>query len=216
MVKMNTAWFARAERGRFAGIFGLMINLGRFINNTLSPALLAGFVFWGHSIPPGSWQYVFFVPAVIIVVVTSLMLILTANTPEEAGFPHAVPRQPNDGVDDTPLPLKVVFSTIIRNEFIWLTAWAYFCTGVVRYGVDDWFPKYFQEGRHISLQARSFQIVAWAIPLVATLGSIASGYVSDLWFKGRRAPVAAFLYFVETAILLIGRRPRRCGPSAPP
>ncbi|MBK8269040.1 MAG: MFS transporter [Planctomycetes bacterium] len=38
MVKMNTAWFVRAERGRFAGIFGLMINLGRFLNNTITPA----------------------------------------------------------------------------------------------------------------------------------------------------------------------------------
>ena len=33
MVKINTAWFPRAERGRFAGIFGMMINLGRFVNN---------------------------------------------------------------------------------------------------------------------------------------------------------------------------------------
>jgi len=28
MVKINAAWFARRERGTFAGIFGFMINLG--------------------------------------------------------------------------------------------------------------------------------------------------------------------------------------------
>ncbi|MBK8269039.1 MAG: MFS transporter [Planctomycetes bacterium] len=86
---------------------------------------------------------------------------------------------------------------------VWLTAWAYFCTGVVRYGVDDWFPKYFQEVRHVSLLSAEFQFTAWMIPIVATLGSIASGYVSDIYFKGRRAPVAAFLYFAETIIILI-------------
>jgi OPA family glycerol-3-phosphate transporter-like MFS transporter len=204
MVKMNTAWFVRAERGRFAGIFGLMINLGRFMNNTISPALLAGFVFFGHRVPPGSWQYLFFVPAGIIVIFTTLMLLFAENSPEEAGYAGVIPRETRDGSDDAPLPLRTVFTAILSNELIWLTAWAYFCTGVVRYGVDDWFPKYFKEARHIDLGNRVFQIVAWAIPLVATLGSIASGYVSDLFFRGRRAPVAAFLYFTETAIILIG------------
>jgi OPA family glycerol-3-phosphate transporter-like MFS transporter len=41
------------------------------------------------------------------------------------------------------------------------------------------------------------------IPLVASLGSFSSGYISDTLFKGRRAPVAAGLYFIETAIILL-------------
>ena len=55
MVKMNAAWFRTNERGRFAGIFGFMINLGRFGIFTLGPALLAGFVFlgmWQHPAAP--------------------------------------------------------------------------------------------------------------------------------------------------------------------
>src|SRR6202171_4798440 len=40
MVKINAAWFAPTERGRFAGIFGFMINAGRFLINTFGPALL--------------------------------------------------------------------------------------------------------------------------------------------------------------------------------
>ena len=43
MVKINTAWFSHRERGRFSGIFGFMINLGRLGIFTLGPALLAGF-----------------------------------------------------------------------------------------------------------------------------------------------------------------------------
>jgi OPA family glycerol-3-phosphate transporter-like MFS transporter len=48
MVKINAAWFGQRERGRFAGIFGFMINLGRFGIFKLGPALLAGFLFLGH------------------------------------------------------------------------------------------------------------------------------------------------------------------------
>jgi OPA family glycerol-3-phosphate transporter-like MFS transporter len=37
---------------------------------------------------------------------------------------------------------------------------------------------------------------------VASCGSLLSGVVSDTLFQSRRAPVAAFLYLIETAILL--------------
>lgn len=38
MIKINAAWFRPNERGRFAGIFGFMINLGRFAPFESSPA----------------------------------------------------------------------------------------------------------------------------------------------------------------------------------
>src|SRR5438876_9273232 len=53
MVKINAAWFAHRERGRFSGIFGFVINLGRFGIFNFGPALLAGFTILGLiSIPP--------------------------------------------------------------------------------------------------------------------------------------------------------------------
>ncbi|HOW70941.1 MAG TPA: MFS transporter [Phycisphaerae bacterium] len=204
MVKTNTAWFARRERGRFAGIFGLMINLGRFINNTISPLLLTGFTIWRYQFPGCGWQWVFFVPAGFVTVITTLMLLLTRNTPEEAGYVGVVQHEDGADRDGEPLSLIAVARTIMVNPFIWLTAGAYFCTGVVRYGVDDWFPAYFREVQKVSLTSFAFQLVAWGLPLVATMGSILSGYVSDLLFQGRRAPVAAALYFIETVIILIG------------
>lgn len=204
MVKMNTAWFARDERGRFAGIFGCMINLGRIMTNFILPGFLAGFTIWSYHLPPGHWQIVFFIPAIFITIITTLMLRLTRDTPEEAGH-HGVIKfdEIDQNHEEGPLPFTLVFKTIVKKPMIWLTAWAYFCTGVVRYGVDDWFPKYFQEVQHVTLLSKSFQITAFLIPIVATLGSIVSGYISDLYFKGRRAPVAAVLYFAETVIILI-------------
>jgi OPA family glycerol-3-phosphate transporter-like MFS transporter len=132
------------------------------------------------------------------------MVVFTKNTPEKAGYPGAVPLEEIDGTGDEPLPLGYVFRKIMANRAVWLFAGAYFCTGFVRYGVDDWFPKYFQEVQNISLTSRPFQIVAFSIPFVAMSGSIVSGYISDLVFAGRRAPVAAFLYFAETILILIG------------
>jgi sugar phosphate permease len=59
-----------------------------------------------------------------------------------------------------------------------------------------------QDVHHIDLRSRQFQILVYLIPLVATLGSLASGYISDTLFRGRRAPVAAGLYFLETFVII--------------
>src|SRR3954468_8571618 len=63
-VKINAAWFSQKERGTFAGIFGFMINLGRFGIFTFGPAALAGFTFLGMwSVPPLHWRWLFWIPA---------------------------------------------------------------------------------------------------------------------------------------------------------
>src|SRR5205823_8839280 len=69
VVKINAAWFAHTARGRFAGIFGLMINAGRFLLGTFGPAFLAGFVFLGlWHVPPLHWRWLFWIPAMIATV----------------------------------------------------------------------------------------------------------------------------------------------------
>src|SRR5947199_911345 len=54
----------------------------------------------------------------------------------------------------------------------------------------------------MSLESAQFQWLSFLIPFVASVGSLSSGYVSDLFFESKRAPVAAFLYFLETGIIL--------------
>jgi sugar phosphate permease len=85
---------------------------------------------------------------------------------------------------------------------VWIIACAYACTGAVRQGVDQWFPRFMQDVHHVDLRSSQFQTLVYLIPLVATLGSLASGYISDTLFRGRRAPVAAGLYFLETLVIL--------------
>src|SRR5215468_6561857 len=66
MVKINTAWFKHRERGRFSGIFGFMINLGRFGIFNLGAAMLAGFTLLGFlSVPPLHWRWLFWAPSII-------------------------------------------------------------------------------------------------------------------------------------------------------
>lgn len=204
MVKINTAWFNHRERGRFSGIFGFMINLGRLGIFTLGPALLAGFTVLGLiNVPPLHWRWLFWTPSVICAVVAVGMAIFVKQTPEEAGF-HGVVRDDTGPADaGVTAPFAQVIRVILSNPAVWITACAYACTGAVRQAVDQWFPRYMQDLYQVDLQSVKFQFLAFLIPFVASAGSLTAGYVSDTLFKGRRAPVAAVLYFLETAIILL-------------
>jgi OPA family glycerol-3-phosphate transporter-like MFS transporter len=203
MIKINAAWFHKRERGRFAGIFGFMINIGRFAANSLVPAIMGGVAILGLiHVPPQHWRWAFWVPAVITAGVAVVMALVVKNSPEEAGFNRPDPDEHHDA--NAPEPsLAVVLRVIAGNPAIWICALAYACTGAVRQGIDQWFPRYMLEVYRVDMKSTQFQVLAFSIPLVATLGSLISGYVSDVFFKGHRAPVAAILYACETVIILL-------------
>ena len=201
MIKINTAWFHRVERGRFAGIFGFMINLGRFSIGLLAPAILGGFMlFWVVHVPPQHWRWTFFIPAAITALVTLNFYFVVKNTPEQTGFPSPAKEASDHAPDPT---LRELFWTIFSNPVVWITAGAYACTGVVRQGIDQWFPRFVETAYNINLKSPQFAMLVFGIPLVATLGSLVSGYISDIVFKGKRAPVACALYVMETVIILL-------------
>ena len=204
MVKINAAWFSHRERGEFSGIFGFMINLGRFGIFNLGPALLAGFTVLGLlRIPPLHWRWLFWAPSVLCAAVAVVMVFTVKETPEEAGFEGVIPDDSGLLPEGVRAQVGQVVRTIATNPVVWVTACAYACTGAVRQAVDQWFPRYIQDLYQVNLKSRQFQFLAFLIPFVASAGSLTAGYVSDGLFKGRRAPVAAALYFLETAIILL-------------
>ncbi|HKI69262.1 MAG TPA: MFS transporter, partial [Verrucomicrobiae bacterium] len=204
MVKINTAWFNHRERGRFAGIFGFMINLGRFGISKLGPSLLAGFTLLGLiRIPPLHWRWLFWIPAIICALVAVGMALTVKHTPEEAGFHNVIVDETHYAQLEAHPKFSFVLRTILTNRAVWLVASAYACTGAVRQAVDQWFPRYMQDVFKMDMTSASFQWLAFLIPVVASVGSLTSGYISDTFCKGRRAPVAAVLYLLETCIILL-------------
>ena len=203
-IKINAAWFSQTERGTFAGVFGFMINLGRLGIFKLGPALLAGFTLFGlWQIPPLHWRWLFWIPAGIVTVVALVLALAVKDTPEQAGF-HKVHGDEADHADIDPRgEILIVFQQIISNPVVWIIAGAYACTGAVRQTVDQWFPRYLQEVLHLDPRGAYFQWTAAFIPFVASAGSLLSGFVSDRFFQGRRAPVAAWIYAIEVCVILL-------------
>ena len=208
-IKINAAWFSQVERGTFAGIFGCMINLSRFVLFTFGPALLAGFTFLGLcEIPPLHWRWLFWVPAGMAAIVAVILALVVKDTPEEAGFQGMFADEADHSDTDARSKIWPVFREIVSNPVVWIIAVAYACTGAVRQSLDQWFPRYLQEVQHLDLSSTQFKWTGFLIPAVASAGSLLSGIISDRLFQGRRAPVAAWIYFLGVAVCLAAAQAR--------
>ncbi|MCB0379527.1 MAG: hypothetical protein KDD33_13630, partial [Bdellovibrionales bacterium] len=76
--------------------------------------------------------------------------------------------------------------------------------GGVRHSLDQISILYFQDQLGFDMKNNIPDIAAYTLmvmPLVAFLGSLGSGVVSDKFFHGERGPVAAALYFFEAFVI---------------
>jgi len=118
MTKIKTAWFAKTERGGFAGIFGFMINLGRLGIFTFGPALLAGFTLFGMvRVDPLHWKWLFWGPSIVCGIMAVAMAFGVKETPEENGF---LPVEQYKSANPTPATIvrSVIIGSIVTIVFV--------------------------------------------------------------------------------------------------
>jgi MFS transporter, OPA family, glycerol-3-phosphate transporter len=192
LIKVNSAWFHVRERGVFSAIFGSMIQSGR--------ALI--FVIGGVAVALLPWQWVFFIPAAIMSVMGILTYKFVRDTPEETGHPPFDTADASSG-DTDKVDFKYLAKKVFTNPVTLTIAAAEFCTGFVRHGFEQWFPRYMQEAQHLSLESRVFQGGAFVVVLAGIAGAFAAGTVSDWVFKSRRPPVAFIGYVLQILCLAI-------------
>ena len=211
-IKINVSWFNKRERGQFAGIYGFMINLGRFIINQIGPALMAGSAVFGMiHMPQVHWRWLFWVPSIVAAIVALTLYFTVKDTPEQAGYhvddlKEAEPeREPASARAPAPEREPGILDVLVKigtNPVIWVVGMAYSCTGTVRHSLDHWYIRYFQEWHGVQINDWVIVWLGFLIPFMASAGSLTAGIVSDKLFKGSRAPVAAGIYFIETVIIL--------------
>ncbi len=207
MVKINAAWFQRNERGTFAGIFGIMIQLGQFVANTLSPYILAGFAltFWGIGtwvVAPGNWRMLFIIPPFVTAFMALFMVFAVKEEPAQAGYPKVIVDEIDNSLG-TRVSLADTFKTIFRHPLVWFYAAAYASTGAVRHSSDQMAVMFFKDHLLIDMNSKplSVMITMNLMTAVAILGSVGAGIISDKVFKGARSPVAMRLYFIEATVI---------------
>jgi len=192
LIKVNSGWFHVRERGVFSAIFGSMIQSGR--------ALI--FVIGGIAVAFLPWQWVFFIPAAIMAGMGLLTFAVVRDTPEETGFPGFDTADASSG-DTGPVDMKYLMKKVFTNPITVTIAIAEFCTGFVRHGFEQWFPRYMQEAQHLALDSPVFQKGALSVVVAGIAGAFAAGTISDWVFKSRRPPVAFIGYFLQILCLAV-------------
>ncbi len=193
IVKVNANWFALEERGTFTGIFGMMIQAGRWAIIPIATYVLLN----------STWPWLFYLPAIVTGVMAIYAWLHVEDHPEDLGFPSVVPMTREEGKDLAPATFAYTMRKVLTSKTLWLISGAYFCTGVVRSGLEQWFPSYLTEVHKLPQDSFAFQVTAYGMPLGAVLGAIAAGWASDKIFHGRRGPSAAILYFGQLFLLIL-------------
>ncbi|MBI4925055.1 MAG: MFS transporter [Bdellovibrio sp.] len=192
LIKVNASWFHISERGVFSAIFGAMIQSGRALIYFIGPILVL-------ALP---WQWVFFVPSGIIAVMSFLTYLFVQNNPEDCGLKPLDVQDASSG-DKEQVSFQYVFNKVFTNPITLTIAFAEFCTGFVRHGFEQWFPRYMDEAQHLALNSSVFQKGAMAVVVAGIFGALFAGTISDWVFKSRRPPVAFLGYFLQILCLSI-------------
>ncbi len=195
--KTMVHWFSTRERGLTVSVWNTAHNIGG--------ALLANLALLGVMLTH-DWRAKFYFNALIAALVALGVHFLLQDTPQSRGLPP-VEQYKNDyppgysEAQERTLSLReIFFSYVLPNRYLWAIAIANAFCYFVRYGVVNWIPTYLETAKGFSFQQSS---LGWSLYEYAAIpGTIACGWVSDRWFKGKRAP-ATMLFMALTLLAVI-------------
>ncbi|MGM9991569.1 MAG: MFS transporter [Candidatus Bruticola sp.] len=200
-------WFSSKERGTYWSIWNTSHQIG------LSLILIMG----GYLGEYYGWRYVFCVPAAIAALTSLFLLERMRDTPASMGLPDPevytkekpfipIAENAENGAADGGQTESQVIETeenkqssqdffrflcrhVFNNPYIWAVCLANFFIYILRYGFVTWGPSYLS-ARGVALSHAGVTMAFFEIAGIA--GSLLAGWMTDHFFKGKRAPVCAY------------------------
>ena len=195
--KTMVHWFSVRERGLTVSTWNVAHNIG---GGLIANIALLGVVLFND------WGAKFYFNALAAALIAIGVFFLLEDTPQSRGLPP-VEKWRNDfppgysEADEATLPFREIFlKYVLPNRFLWAIAIANAFCYFVRYGVVNWIPTYLETAKGFSFQQSS---TAWALYEFAAIpGTIACGWLSDRWFRGRRAPMT-MIFMALTGVAVV-------------
>jgi len=194
--KTMVHWFSTKERGLTVSTWNVAHNVGGALVANLALVGVMLFHDWGAK---------FYFNALVAAIIAVTVGLLLEDTPQSRGLP-AIEQYKNDfppgysQADERTLGFReIFFQYVLPNRYLWAIAVANAFCYFVRYGVVNWIPTYLETAKGFSFQQSS---LGWSLYEYAAIpGTIACGWISDHWFKGRRAP--ATMLFMSLTLLAV-------------
>jgi len=195
--KTMVHWWSTRERGLLVALWNVAHNVGGALVANLA---LLGFMLFSD------WGAKFYFNAVVAAAIAVGVFFLLRDTPQSCGLPpveeYKNDYQPGYSADhERTMSFREIFlGHVFNNRYLWAIAVANAFVYFVRYGVLNWIPTYLETAKGFSFQQASW---AWAMHQYAAIpGTIACGWISDRFFKGRRAP-ANILFMALTLVAVV-------------
>ncbi len=194
-------WFPLRIRGTYYGFFSSSHNIGEGLS----------FVFVGMLVAAFGWKWGFFGAALAGILGVFIILLFLHDTPESKGLPPIEILSGEAEEKDTLTPeqkraqTKRMQAAVVRNPGVWLLAGASAFMYMSRYAINEWGTIFLQEAKGYDLASAA--TIIGINPIFGILGTVVSGWLSDVLFRGDRkwpALVAGILEAVALALFLFG------------
>lgn len=202
-------WFPLNCRGTFYGFFSSSHNIGEGLS----------FIFVGSIVAAFGWKWGFFGAALAGVIGIAIILIFLHDTPESNGLPQievlAGEKTPEQAAEDAEkaksakvdarMETKRLQRAVIKNPGVWILAIASAFMYMSRYAINEWGTIFLQEAKGYDLAGAA--AIIGINPIFGIIGTVVSGWLSDVVFRGDRkypAFVAGILETIALALFLFG------------
>ncbi len=195
--KTMVHWFSTKERGLTVSVWNTAHNIGG--------ALVANLALLGVTLF-NDWGAKFYFNALIAAGIAVIAFFLMQDTPQSRGLPtieaykNDYPADYSEAHEKNFSYREILVEHVLKNRYLWAIAFANAFIYFVRYGVVNWIPTYLETAKGFSFKQSS---LGWSLYEYAAIpGTIACGWISDRWFKARRAP-ATILFMGLTLVAVV-------------
>lgn len=221
--KSLSYWFVRRERGVYWSVMSTSHQIGA----------LCGMWIATYAISHFSWQWAFYIPALISLITSVLLFAFLRDKPSSLGLPDV---EEYKGVDDEQYKennkvaedsvkiehehikpeeeklsyAQLIVKHILLNPVVWLLVAAYIFVYIVRIATEDWLFKYLTEYKNDVVKMATAKLSSLSV--MGAVGTVLAGFVSDKFFRGRRTPVnIIFLFGLLVSLLGFAKNPAEYG-----
>ena len=194
-------WYPLRIRGTYYGFFSSSHNIGEGLS----------FVFVGMLVATFGWKWGFFGAALAGLLGVIIILLFLHDTPESKGLPSIEVLAGEGEAKEELSPeqkraqTKRMQAAVVKNPGVWILAAASAFMYMSRYAINEWGVIFMQDVKGYDLAGAA--AIIGINPIFGIIGTVVSGWLSDVLFKGDRkypAFVAGILEAIALALFLFG------------
>ena len=206
-------WFPLKVRGTYYGIFSSSHNIGEGLS----------FIFVGSIVAAFGWKWGFFGAALAGAIGVLVILLFLHDSTDSNGLPpievlsgeksaeeyerdrESMLAAAADAKQAARLETKRLQRAVIKNPGVWILALSSAFMYMSRYAINEWGTIFLQEAKGYDLAGAA--AIIGVNPIFGIIGTVVSGWLSDVLFKGDRkypAFAAGILESIALALFLFG------------